>query len=133
MLTPPPLLKEDDYKTGTTRTVQVGRKYSEWRISAYECRLNSSGDVLKRGRYVIGWYGLFDIHRLKSEIMPKLAEYAAQGWSYPFLVTSHRLRSKTMVKITPPKDVKYYRRRPDSRQTWHAVVLSTSKYKDITK
>ena len=119
--------------TETTRTVQVGRKYSEWRISAYECTLNSYGDVLKIGRYVIGWYGLFGLYRLKNEIMPKLAEYAAQGWSYPFLVTSHPLRSKTMVKITPPKDIKYHRRRPDLRQpkTWHAVVLSPSKYKDI--
>jgi hypothetical protein len=56
----------------------VGRPYSIWRISAYECDVDQSGNPVKKGRYVVGWYGAFTPNKLQEEIMPKLSQYAAQ-------------------------------------------------------
>jgi len=64
--------------------------------------------------------------------MPKLAEYAAQGWAYPFLITQHRLESKATIDITPPKDLKYYPRKRQSEQTWVAIALGQKLYKILS-
>jgi len=118
------------------RTIRIGRKYSEWRISAYECEVDSSGVPIRKRKsrgegsgYVRGWYGMFDTYRLQNEIMPKLDEYVAQGWSYPFLITQHRLENKATLDIIPPTDLKYYPHKRQSEQPWLAVVLSHKKFK----
>ena len=116
------------------RIITIGRKYLEWRISAYECQVVPSGVSYKLGktgkpRYVRGWYGLFDTHRLENEIIPKLAEYVeVRERSYPFLITQHRLENKTIAHITPPKDVKSDPRKPATGHTWCAVVLSDTEF-----
>ncbi len=116
------------------RTIGIGRKYSVWRISAYECEAGSSGVSYKLGKtgkpiYVRGWDRLFDEHRLKNEIMPKLAEYAKVGkHSYPFLITQHRLQKETTAHVTPPRDVKFDPRKPATGHTWCAVVLSDTEF-----
>lgn len=111
------------------RKLRIGRQLSQYRISAYECAVNSSDEPVTRGAYIRGWYGIFDEHRLQNEIMPKLSEYVGQGYSYPILITSHRLASKTAVEITPPKDLKFHHRNKESEQTSVAVVLSLTMFK----
>lgn len=118
----------------STNGIRVGRSYSHWRISAYECDVNPSGDPMKRRGYVAGWYGMFTLNKLQSEIMPKLAEHAAQGRHYPFLITSHQLEDKTTVHVTKAAtrrvpDVDFSPRRRCSQQTWTAVVLSPTKFR----
>ena len=114
-------------------TIKLGRKYSEWRIRAYECETDAAGSPIKKGKPISrGWYGLFNTSKLESEIMPKLAEYAAQGWAYPFLITQHRLESKATIDITPPKDLKYYPRKRQSEQTWVAIALGQKLYKILS-
>lgn len=120
------------------RTIRIGRKYSEWRTSAWECGLDSSGvPITKRDGYVRGWYGLCDEYRLQNEIMPKLAEWVNQGRSYPFLITQHRLESKTRVDIVSPmdhqkavlKDVRFRKRKRQTEQIHFALVLSPTEFK----
>ena len=95
--------------------LQIGRNLSEHRIGAYECTV--AGQEVTRGKWVVGWYGMCDERRLKEEIFPKLSEYASQGASYPFLITSYVLESKTDVRIdtdsqrAKPKDVNFRPRR----------------------
>ena len=110
-------------------TVSVGRKYSQQRLSAYECEVDSRGIPLRRGKYIKGWYGRFDESRLQSEIMPELAEYAARKGSYPFLITHHWLEGSTAVDISPPRYLKFHPRKRRSGQTWLAVVLSSTEFK----
>ena len=111
----------------TTR-IQIGRNLSRHRISAYECKMQPSAELVQ-GKYVRGWYGIFTIEGLQSEIMPKLAEYASQGWSYPFLITYHQLEDKANVHIAPPSGIKFSRRRRKSSQTRLAVALSATEFK----
>ena|GEM_PF-5316932 len=115
------------------KTIKLGRKYPKWRISAYECEINLSGTPTIWGRYIgRGWYGLFNLEKLKNEIMPKLIEYAKKGYSYPFLITQHEIEEKAKIDINPPKDLKFYPREKQSGQTWVAVVLGPRKYKILT-
>ena len=115
----------------------VGRPYSIWRISAYECEVDLSGNPVKQGKYVVGWYGTFSPNKLQQEIMPKLSQYAAQENVYPFLIVSHRLEDKSKVnlpedksrKITRASDIKFSRRRRHSLPKWVAVVYSATEYK----
>lgn len=115
-------------------TIRIGRKYPVWRINAYECEVGPSGVSYKLGKtgkpiYVGGWYGLFDEYRL-SKIRLKLAEYAEVGQgSYPFLITQHRLKSKTTARLTFPKDIKFDPRKPAMDFCWCAVVLSDTEFK----
>jgi len=116
-------------------TIEVGRNLSRDRISAYECEMRASGELVKR-KYVTGWYGIFTVERLKSELTPKLAEWAVQGLAYPFLITSHQLKDKTTIHITPPpekrarsSDIRFSPRQQSSPQTWLAVVLSATEFK----
>lgn len=112
--------------------IAVGRHLSNIRISAYECEVHTSGKPVRK-RYVRGWYGQFTVERLQSEIIPKLAEYAAaRRRSYPFLITTHQLQEKTAVYVPPPKkasDVEFSHRQRKSTQTELAVVLSPKQYK----
>ena len=116
------------------REMEIGRIYPEWRISAYECEVTPSGVSYKLGRtgkprYVRGWYGLFDTHKLENEIITKLAEYVeVREKSYPFLITQHRLKNKTSAHITFPKDIKFDRRKPATGHSWCAVVLSDKEF-----
>ena len=106
--------------------LQIGRNLSKYRIAAYECTID--GSAVKKGKWVLGWYRMFHEERLKQELMPKLAEYAGQGASYPFLITSYLLESKADV-LLGTKDVKF---RPRPRQTANqneAVVYSRNRYK----
>ena len=63
----------------------VGRTYPTWRISAYECEVDFSGNPVrivsrpKGKKPVVGWYSIFTPNRLQQEIMPKLKEYVDQG------------------------------------------------------
>lgn len=113
------------------RAIRIGRKQSEWRINAYECETDSSGVPVRKGRYVKngGWYGLFGMDRLENEIMPKLAECAGGEWSYPFLITQHRLESKAEVHIISRKAFRFDHRKRISKPTWLAVILSRTGYK----
>jgi len=118
------------------RRIQVSRNIPRDRISAYECELDVFGKPVRRGRYVTGWYEVFTVERLRNELMPKLAEYAAQGWSYPFLITCHELEGKSMATIAlkPSKlratasQIKFSRRRRKSAQTCLAVVTSVTEF-----
>jgi hypothetical protein len=115
-------------------TIRLGRKYQTWRISAYECETNSSGIPTKKGRYIgRGWYGLFDDNILKREIMPKLNEYTSQGWSYPFLITKHRLEKEARIDVIPPRTIKYHPRKKQSEKTWVAVVTGPKDLKKLTE
>jgi len=119
-----------------TRRIQVSRNIPRGRISAYECELDVFRKPTGRGRYVTGWYGVFTVERLHNELMPKLAEYAAQGWSYPFLITCHELEGGSMATIAlkPSKvratasQIKFSRRRRKSAQTCLAVVVSVTEF-----
>lgn len=72
------------------------------------------------------------MERLRNELMPKLAEYVAQGWSYPFLITCHELEDESTATIAPKpsklhattSEMKFSRRRRKSVQTYLAVVMS---------
>jgi hypothetical protein len=115
----------------------VGRPYSTWRISAYECDVDLSGNPKKQGKYVVGWYGVFTPDRLRQEIMPKLSEYAAQENAYPFLIVSYQLENKSKValpdyksrKITRASDIKFSHRQRRSIPKWEAVVYSATECK----
>jgi hypothetical protein len=106
----------------------VGRPYSTWRISAYECAVDLSGNPVKQGKYVVGWYGAFT--------PDKLSEYAAQENVYPFLIVSYQLEDKSKVTLpddksrkATTKDIKFSRRPRHSSQKWVAVVYSATKCK----
>ncbi len=117
------------------RAIKIGRKYPEWRISAYECEFDSSGISYKLGEtgkpaYVLGRYGWFNEDRLQEEIIPKLSEYVeAREAQYPFLITQHRLERETTAHITSLKGVKFDPRKPATGHSWCAVVLSRTEYK----
>lgn len=115
---------------------KLGRNLPTSRISAYECQVDTFGKLI-RGKYVRGWYGHFTAERLQSEIMPKLAEYAAQGWSYPFLLTSHRLQEKATVHITatPRKaaGVKFSPRQRKSTHTQLALINSPTSFQLLSQ
>ena len=112
--------------------LQIGRNLSEHRIGAYECTV--AGPAVKRGKWVVGWYGMCDERRLKEEIFPKLSEYANQGACYPFLITSYMLESKTDVWIethgqkAKAKDVNFRPRRRRTAQQTEAVAYSATSY-----
>jgi len=117
--------------------VIVGRPYSTWRTSAYECEVDLSGNPVKQGKYVVGWYGAFTPNKLRQEIMPKLSQYAAQENIYPFLIVSYQLENKSKVtlpvdksrKITRASDIKFSRRQRRSLSKWVAVVYSATECK----
>jgi len=112
----------------------VGRPYSTWRTSAYECEVDLSGNPVKQGKYVVGWYGAFTPNKLQQEIMPKLSQYAAQENVYPFLIVSYQLENKSKVtlsedksrKITRASDIKFSRRPRHSPPKGVAVVYSAT-------
>jgi hypothetical protein len=118
------------------RRIQVSRNIPRGRISAYECELDVFKKPIRQGRYVTGWYGVFTVERLRNELMPKLAEYAAQGWSYPFLITCHELEDKSTATIAPKpsklrttaSEIRFSHRRRKSAQTCLAVVMSVTDF-----
>jgi hypothetical protein len=115
----------------------VGRPYSTWRISAYECETDLSNNPKKKGRYVVGWYGTYSPKRLQHEIMPKLSEYAAQGYIYPFLVVSYQLENKSKVTLLADKprrasDIMFSPRQRRSPQKMEAIVYSATECKVLT-
>jgi hypothetical protein len=121
-----------------TDEIEVGRPYPNLRISAYECDMNLSGEPTKKsGGYVRGWYGSFSRERLQGEIVPKLSEYAAQGRSYPFLITVHRLEDKARVHIIKRQaeqrarcsDVEFSRRSRISGDVAVALVFSETDFR----
>jgi len=104
------------------------------RVSAYQSDILDSGET-GRGNYVTGWYGPFTIERLKTEFMPKLAEYVDQGWCYPFLLSSHRLYKYTDLSITPipgkkarVSDMKYDRRKRNTPRKPLAIIKSRTEF-----
>ena len=121
----------------SNKELQVERNLSRWRISAYECEINQSGNPIKRPGCIAGWYGEFRPDRLENEIIPKLAEYVAQGRLYPFLITSHQLEKEATVhfmkeKIRRASDMKFSRRQRKSKQTPVAVVFSETQFKTLS-
>lgn len=116
----------------TKPLLQIGRNLSEHRIAAHECI--ASGSTPNKSKQVVGWYGMFHEERLKQEIMPKLTEYVRKGASYPFLITSYRLESKTDAWIEKPgkrgqvRDVKFRPRRRREAAQKEAVVYSETRY-----
>ena len=120
------------------QTIRIGRRYSEWRISAYECEVDSQGISYKLGRtgkpkYVTGWYGRFNVKKLQNDIMPKLSQYeTSKKRSYPFLITQHRLKDETAAHILSRKKVKFDPRKPATGHTWCAIVLSSTEYKCLS-
>ncbi len=116
----------------TNPLLQIGRNLSEHRIAAYECTVDAS--AVTKGKRVAGWYGMFHEEQLKQEFMPKLAEYADQGRSYPFLITSYKLEGKTDTWIETPgkrgraRDVKFRPRRQRTAHQSEAVVYSRTRY-----
>ena len=82
---------------------------------------------------------MFTPDRLQKEIMPKLAEYAAQGRRYPFLIATYQLENKAVVsphndvlaRKVKASDIKFSRRRRESTFVLNAVVNSASEYRLI--
>ena len=116
--------------------LKVGRPYSKWRISAYECKVDESGALKLQGNYVVGWYGPFTAKKLEVEILPKLSQYAEQGKRYPFLVTEHRLKDEAEVRLPEglnrklrAYDVKFEKRRRCTNIQHVAVVYSQTSFK----
>ncbi|PKB72884.1 MAG: hypothetical protein BZY75_04645 [SAR202 cluster bacterium Io17-Chloro-G7] len=78
---------------------------------------------------------MFDEQRLTQEIIPKLSEYTTQDASYPFLVTSYMLESKTDVSIEMSVNqehtgnVKFKPRRRRTVQQNEAVIYSVTRYR----
>jgi hypothetical protein len=114
----------------------IGRKYSDKRISAYECSLDVSGN-LRQGSYITGWYGMFNEQRLRNELIPDIERlWIPKGKAYPLLITSHLLEKGTQLFIKVPigrkagcKDATFNRRQRKSPDKWVAVVLSPTEYK----
>ena len=126
----------------STREIKVDRPYSRLRIGAYECELDRGGNPVKKSGQkgqIAGWYGMFTPDRLQNEIMPKLAEYAAQGRHYPFLIATYQLENKAVVSLrnnvparkVKTSDIKFSRRRRESAFVPTAVVNSASTYRLI--
>jgi hypothetical protein len=123
----------------STHKIKVGRPYSRLRIGAYECELDRGGNLIKKSGQIAGWYGMFTPDRLQKEIMPKLAEYAAQGRHYPFLIATYQLENKAVVsprndvlaREVKASDIKFSRRRRKSTFVLTAVVNSASEYRLI--
>ncbi len=114
------------------------RSLSRDRVSAYECRIDSSGRII-RGRYVNGWFGGFSAKKLQEELMPWLSQHATQRYSYPFLLTHHRLQEKTAVHIQERigrkarvSDLSWSPRRPGTPKTQVAVVESAEEFRLLT-
>jgi hypothetical protein len=98
-----------------------------------------SGNPTKRGQYVIGWYGAFTPNRLQEEIMPKLAQYTAQGNVYPFLIVSYQLENKSKASLPVNKlrkttcaDIKFSRRSRRSLPQNVALVYSATECKVLS-
>jgi hypothetical protein len=112
--------------------MRIARNISEYRVAAYECAAESSGIV--KGKRIAGWYGMFDEARLRTELVPKLAEYVIHDASYPFLITSYRLVGKTDFRVEPDRhgrhrdDVKFTPRRRSTPHQYEAVVHSGNSY-----
>ena len=111
----------------------MARRLSEYRIAAHECSVEADG--IKKGTWVVGWYGLFDRAGLSDWLIPTLAEYAAVNRaSFPFLITSYRLEGKTDVRIgqgpgrSGSSHVQFAPRRRATAQRNEAVVFSSSRY-----
>ena len=117
--------------------IKLGRPYPSLRIGAHECDLDQGGDPTKKSRQIAGWYGTFTPDRLQEEIMPKLAEYVAQGRHYPFLIVTYQLENKAKVglhegveaKKVKASDIRFSRRRRESALRLTAVVSSASEYR----
>ena len=124
----------------STHDIKISRPYSRLRIGAYECELDQGGNPIKKPGQIAGWYGMFTPDRLQNEIMPKLAEYAAQGRHYPFLVATYQLENKAVVSLgndglarkLKASDIKFSSRRRESAFVPTAVVNSSSEYRLIT-
>ena len=116
--------------------IKVGRPYSRLRICAYECDLDQAGNPTKKSGQVAGWYGIFTPDRLQKEIVPKLAEHAAQGRHYPFLIITYQLEDKARVRLpndvplrrVRASDLKFSRRPRASNWTVVAIVNSATEY-----
>ncbi len=123
----------------STHKIKIGRPYPRLRIGAYECELDRDGNPIKKSAQIVGWYGMFTPNRLQKEIMPKLAEYAAQGRHYPFLIATYQLENKAVVSLrndvlarkVKASDVKFSRRRRESAFVPTAVINSASEYRLI--
>lgn len=120
--------------TSITRIGRLGRKLPIGRISAYECNVLNSGEVVVE-KYVTGWYRTFSLDRLRTELMPKLAEYACQGRRYPFLITSHQLNDKAEVwassrpdKKARASDIKFSPRTRNSSKVRLAIIRSPKEF-----
>jgi hypothetical protein len=117
--------------------IELGRSLSTLRIGAYECTLDSQGNPQIQSGQVVGWYGSFTAGRLEKEIMPKLAEYVAQGKHYPFIIATYELQSKAEVNlprgVAPEKirvkDIIFEPRPQDTPFVLKAIVFSASEYK----
>jgi hypothetical protein len=117
--------------------LKVPRNIPTTRISAYECTILPNGQIVKN--HLVkngGWYGPFTEERLQNTIMPKLAEYTKQDYSYPFLVTTHELNKNTEVHINRPSkgkakasDLSFNRRKRQSLPKCVAVVYSETECK----
>ena len=115
----------------------VGRSYSTWRISAYECHVDFAGNPVKQGQYVVGWYGVFTLNRLQEEIISKLSQYAAHENVYPFLIVSYQPENKSKItlpedksrRITRASDITFSRRQRRSLPKRVAVIYSATEYK----
>ncbi len=86
-----------------TDKLKVGRPYSTWRISAYECKVGESGALKLQGNYVIGWYGPFTQKKLELEILPKLSHNMLNKVNVIHLWLLY-ISSMMRLKYTYPKD-----------------------------
>ena len=116
--------------------LQVGRNLSDHRIGAYQCTVD--GSVVSKGKWVVGWYGMFSEERLRAELIPKLSEYVQQAIAtYPILLTTYMLESKSDVWIAGhPKgaragDVKFRPRQQRTSQQDEVIVHSATKYQSL--
>ena len=97
------------------------------RVAAYQCVENAVG--IAKGKRVTGWYRTFNEDLLKSEFIPKVSEYVAlEEASFPILITSYQLESKTNVRLESARGVKFDRRRRKSTEKYEAVIRSAADY-----
>jgi len=76
------------------------------RIGVYECSLN--GNVISKGKWVKGYYGLFSHGVIDSNILPDLQEAKRAGWSFqfPVLIVSYNLGKGDLPKPLPKPSAK---------------------------
>jgi len=115
----------------------VARNLSRWRVSVYECEVSGAGN-LSLGRYVLGEYGRFNNRMIDAKIMPRIPNYIAKGYNYPFLVTEHRLKDESTItfhkfKARSKDDMGFSKRTADRPKKNMAIIYALGSYRILNE